>query len=226
MQTLIVFDLDGTLVDSERDLGDSTNEMLESYGARPLPIEQVVGFVGEGARVLVRRALAACGLHVDESDALDRFRSIYDRRLLIHTRPYPGIEDIVARASRASTLAVLTNKPEVPARRMLDAFGLTRLFAAVIGGDGGFPRKPDPAGLQALAAGCGAALAGRLMVGDSTIDIESAENAGTGMCVAMYGFGNALGELSLQGDELIAQTPAGVEQAIEEFLRAAATRAS
>jgi phosphoglycolate phosphatase len=83
--SLIVFDLDGTLIDSRLDLAESTNEMLETYGAPALPVDVVAGMVGEGAKVLVQRALAAAGRSPDEPDALQRFRAIYDRRLLIHT---------------------------------------------------------------------------------------------------------------------------------------------
>src|SRR4051812_33084047 len=95
MDSLIVFDLDGTLIDSHRDLADSVNEMLASYGARPRPLDEVTKMIGEGARVLVERALAAAGLNPAEPDALDRFRAIYDRHLLGHTRPYEGIPAVV-----------------------------------------------------------------------------------------------------------------------------------
>src|ERR1043165_4483525 len=139
---LVVFDLDGTLVDSRRDLAESTNEMLESYGAPALPVDDVARMVGEGAKVLVERALAASGLDPHEPDALTRFREIYDRRLLIHTRPYDGIETAVRKISQTATLAVLTNKPEAPSRRLLDAFKLASYFPSVIGGDSGPPRKP------------------------------------------------------------------------------------
>src|SRR5262249_2193482 len=92
---LVVFDLDGTLVDSRRDLADSTNDMLESYGDAPLPVEQIAAFVGEGARRLVERALLAAGRAASLDEALDRFRASYDRRLLLHTRPYDGIVGLI-----------------------------------------------------------------------------------------------------------------------------------
>ena len=155
--SLIVFDLDGTLIDSRLDLAESTNEMLSAYGATPLPVDVVAAMVGEGARVLVARALGAAGLDPDDPDALRRFREIYDRRLLVHTRPYDGIEEVVSRMAERHPLAVLTNKPEAPSRRLLDAFGLARHFRRVIGGDSGPARKPDPAGLHALMAEFGTA---------------------------------------------------------------------
>jgi phosphoglycolate phosphatase len=143
--TLIVFDLDGTLIDSRRDLAESTNEMLESYGAAARPIDEVAGLVGEGAKVLVERALAAAGRNPLEPGALDRFRAIYDRRLLTHTVPYPGIPELVRSAAARTPLAVLSNKPEAPTRVLLDAFDLSPYFRWVQGGDSAFPRKPHPA---------------------------------------------------------------------------------
>jgi phosphoglycolate phosphatase len=207
---LIVFDLDGTLIDSRRDLAESTNEMLASYGARALPIDQVAMMVGEGARKLVERALEASGLDAAEPDALARFRRIYDRRLLIHTKPYDGVPDMLDAARALGPLAVLTNKPDEPTRRLLDAFGLTSHFRRVIGGDSDHARKPDPSGLQALMAECGSTPAATWLVGDSMIDVLTARATGTRMCVAMYGFGHLRGELVLDGSEATARTPAEV----------------
>jgi phosphoglycolate phosphatase len=218
MAKLIIFDLDGTLVDSRRDLADSTNEMLESYGAARLPVDEIAGMVGDGARKLVQRARAASGLKVEVVDALNRFRSIYDRRLLLNTRPYDGIGEVVRAAATRARLAVLTNKPVVPSRRILDAFDLTPLFAWVIGGDSEFPRKPDPAGVHYLMAQAGVAAAATLFVGDSMIDVETASAAGVRVCVARYGFGHLRRELMLTGDEFVAGQPADVGAAINRFL--------
>jgi phosphoglycolate phosphatase len=215
---LIVFDLDGTLVDSRFDLANSTNEMLEGYGVQALPVDAVAGMVGEGAKKLVERALAASGLDPDVPDALERFRRIYDRRLLDHTRPYDGIVDVVRQAARRAPLAVLSNKPEGPTRRILEAFDFLAPFTWVIGGDSGFPRKPDPASLQFLINQARAAAASTLLVGDSMIDIETARRANVHICVARYGFGYLRGELVLTGDELVAIEPSGVGPAIEKFL--------
>ena len=213
--SLIVFDLDGTLIDSRLDLAESTNEMLASYGAVPLPVDRVAMMVGEGARVLVERALAAAGLDSAEPDALARFRAIYDRRLLGHTRPYDGIPDLVQGLSVGHTLAVLTNKPDEPSRRLLDAFGLSRHFRGVIGGDGEYGRKPDPAGLQALMNEYDATPSGTWLVGDSMIDVETARRAGTRMCVALYGFGQLRGELVLDGSESTVRVPQEIAAIVE-----------
>src|SRR5262245_2645566 len=145
--------------------------------------------VGEGARVLVRRALAAAGIETDETRALGRFLQIYSQRLLDFTVLYPGIADAVEQLARRYPLAVLTNKPFEPSRRILTGLGLIPYFAEIIGGDSPFGRKPDPAGLLHLCESSGAAPASTLLVGDSPIDVQTAANAGTRMCLARYGFG-------------------------------------
>ena len=211
---LVVFDLDGTLVDSRLDLAESTNEMLGSYGASPLPVDTVAAMVGEGAKVLVARALEAAGLEKDVHDALKRFREIYDRRLLVQTRPYEGIEQVVSSLANEHPLAVLTNKPEAPSRRLLDAFELGRYFRRIVGGDSGPARKPDPAGLQGLMQEFGAAPAGTWLVGDSMIDVETARRAGVRMCVALYGFGQLRGELVLDGSEITVRAASEIPAAI------------
>src|SRR3954466_4131681 len=111
MIALIVFDLDGTLVDSQHDLAESVNTLLLELGAAPLAHEAVARMVGEGAAVLVRRALAAAGRDPDTPRAMDRFPAHYDDRLLATTRPYPGMVDAIASLRAGHRLAVLTNKP-------------------------------------------------------------------------------------------------------------------
>jgi phosphoglycolate phosphatase len=215
---LIVFDLDGTLVDSSVDLANSTNEVLESYGAAPLPVAQIASMVGDGARMLVKRARDTSGLRVPLDEALDRFRAVYGRRLLDHTRPYPGIADVVRGAAPHATLAVLTNKPEEPTRRLLDAFDLAPSFAWVIGGDSGFARKPDPAAFHELIRRAGVTPAAALMIGDSFIDVETGRRAGVRVCLARYGFGRLRGEPTLVPGDFAADTPADAGVAIARFL--------
>ena len=187
IRPLIVFDLDGTLVNSRRDLADSTNDMLGMYGAAPLPADEVAMMVGEGARVLVERALQACGLFPDISEALARFREIYDLRLLEHTRPYAGIPEVVRELHRTAVLAVLTNKPEDLSCAILDGLGLTRWVSLVVGGDSLPTRKPDPAGLQMLLARSRTRAAEFLLVGDSPVDFETAAQAGVAFCGVSWG---------------------------------------
>jgi len=216
--SLLVFDLDGTLVDSARDLADSTNDVLASYGFGRLEESAVIQMVGEGARTLVARVLAAAGCAASLDEALTRFHEIYATRLVRHTRPYDGILDIVVEAAARSTLAVLTNKPIEPTRRILDAFDLSRHFAWVIGGDSEFPRKPDPASLAHLVAQARVDAARTLMIGDSAVDAEVARRAGTRFCLARYGFGQARGVTPLLEDEFAAEQPADLRAAIDLFL--------
>jgi phosphoglycolate phosphatase len=186
---IIAFDLDGTLIDSARDLAESIGEMLQDYGAPALPFDEVVRMVGDGAPLLVRRALEQSGLTPQPAEALARFLKIYDRRLMDHTTPYDGIAESLAIALRHGPLAVLTNKPLGPSIGILEALGLRGFFSRVIGGDGEYGRKPDPAGLlslRALAPGDPI-----VMVGDSPADWKTAEAARAPFVFARYGFGAA-----------------------------------
>ena len=188
LRRLIAFDLDGTLIDSRRDLADSANDLIVELGGTALPEDAIAAMVGEGAGLLVRRAVTAAGL-TEPPDALARFLAFYDARLLNHTRPYPGMVDTVRLARTCARVAVLTNKPKPPTERILEGLGIRDLFDDVLGGDGPLPRKPDPAALQALMDKAGAAPASTLMVGDSAIDFRTAVNAGARCCIVSFGFG-------------------------------------
>ena len=187
---LFVFDLDGTLVDSRRDIADAANALLVSCGAEPLPEEQIGRMVGDGAARLVARAFEASGVE-RPPDALERYLACYDGRLLNHTCPYDGIPAVLDALRPRAALAVLTNKPMASTRRILDGLDLARYFPAdaVIGGDGPFPRKPDPAALRHLIAGAHANADSTLMVGDSAIDWQTARAAPARVCLVRYGFG-------------------------------------
>lgn len=187
MSLHIAFDLDGTLIDSFRDLGAAAREVVVGLGGRTITDDEVAMMIGEGARVLVSRALAAGGLDPETPGALDKFFEIYGRRLLDTTVPYAGVEDMLLLASRRARLSVLTNKPLGFSRRILDGLRLTGYFADIIGGDGPHGRKPDPAGLQSLSAGADPAV----LVGDSPIDAETARAAGGEFVWAKYGFSAA-----------------------------------
>jgi phosphoglycolate phosphatase len=218
MSHLIAFDLDGTLIDSRLDLAESANELIASHGGEPLDVDAVAGMVGDGARVLVERVRVASGLAVTVGDALEEFLSIYERRMTIHTRCYPGIEEALASLDGRALLAVLTNKPAAHTRRLLDHLGIARHFTWTMGADGTFPRKPDPASLLHLMGQAGVTASETLYVGDSMVDVETARRAGVRICVAGYGFSRYGQPLALDGSELVAQTPAEVGDRLDEFL--------
>lgn len=205
---LIVFDLDGTLIDSRRDLADATNAVIVELGGTPLSAEEVVSYVGEGASVLVRKALKAAAVNADPREALDRFLVHYDRRLTAHTRPYAGIPVALdALRDDGYTLAVLTNKPERATGQILERLDLGWRFSHVIGGDTSVGRKPDPAGLLQIVARAGTAPESTVLVGDSPIDLRTARNAGTRICLAKYGFGYRFSEDAFRGDEMFVDEP-------------------
>jgi phosphoglycolate phosphatase len=216
LHRLIAFDLDGTLIDSRRDLAESANQLIEELGGQPLTEEQVGGMVGEGAGLLVRRALKAAG-RVDRGRALERFLEIYDERLLNHTRLYDGIADVVRNARAHARLAVLTNKPTAPSERILAALGLRDAFDELVGGDSPHPRKPDPAALNAMMTSAGATAGHTLLVGDSPIDLATARAAGVACCLVSYGFGFRPELRTPEPDVSIADDAAGLARAIDEF---------
>jgi phosphoglycolate phosphatase len=185
---LIAFDLDGTVIESRRDLADSANALIVERGGQPHSVEAIAGMVGEGARVLVQRALAAAGLP-ETADALPRFLEIYDTRLLNHTYVYKGLDGALAHARTLGRVSLLTNKPLAHTEKILNGLALRELFDDVIGGDGPYPRKPDPASLNALIEQADASPDTALLVGDSAIDLQAARNAGARCCIVSYGFG-------------------------------------
>jgi phosphoglycolate phosphatase len=214
---LIVFDLDGTLIDSRRDLTDAVNLLITERGGGALSEDAVGRMVGEGARVLVHRALEAAGLD-DEPGSMTRFLEIYDARLLNHTRAYDGIAEAVRAARRHARVVVLTNKPSAPSLRILEGLGLRALFDDVVGGDGPLPRKPDPASLHALMDRDGIEAARTLLIGDSLIDFETAQRAAVRCCMAAYGYGFlTFPRGRLTGDEWVIESPSELPGVIEQF---------
>lgn len=185
---LVVFDLDGTLVDSAGDLAAAVNDMLArlSPGARPLAEVEVRTFIGEGARLLVSRSLERAGLSDDVESALAVFLECYRARLLDTTRLYPGVAEALDGLA-GCTLAVLTNKPGDLSRAIVDGLGLGGRFARVYG-SGDLPRKPDPAGLLRLISEVGASPSTTVMVGDSAIDVLTGRAAGAFTVGLSYGF--------------------------------------
>ena len=218
MLRLVVFDLDGTLVDSSTDLADATNALVIELGGAPIPAARVVEMVGEGAAVLVRRALSAAGLDPDTPHALERFLALYDKRLLATTRAYDGIPDALEWLSTRVSLAVLTNKPSAATRQILSGLGLARYFRETIGGDSPFGRKPNPEALLHLARAHAAEARETLLVGDSAVDRATALAAGTRICLARYGFGFRIPPDQLGPDDLRIDSPLELIATVERLL--------
>jgi 2-phosphoglycolate phosphatase len=179
---LLVFDLDGTLADTRSDLAASVNAALEAAGLAPLPVAAIVGFVGDGARNLLTRSLAAAGIAQpgpgDIEAALSAFMAHYQRNCLLATAAYPGLGAALQELS-AYRMAVLTNKPAAPARAILEGLGLARHFAHVFGGDNPYGQKPEPAALRKLMELEGAHPGETVMIGDGVQDLRAARRAGT-----------------------------------------------
>lgn len=204
---LVVFDLDGTLIDSRQDLADAANATLAAFGHDAVPAADVAEMVGEGAAVLLERAFGARGT-TPPGSALAVFLAEYGKRLTVHTQPYDGALDAVRILAASMAVAVLTNKPQAPAERLLEHFGFAVHVSRVIGGGSRFARKPDPAALQFLVQEAGVTGQSAWMVGDSWIDHETAWRAGTRCCLARYGFGfDQIPPGRLRGDEWVIDRP-------------------
>lgn len=188
----LVFDLDGTLIDSRRDITTGINRMREELGLPPIALEAVVTMVGEGARLLVERALGPAVLPDHSPDQVDRalarYLEHYADVCLDETRAYPGIEEMLEELAGRYPLALLSNKGEALSRKILAGLGLSRFFGEILGGDSLPTRKPDPAGLRVLAERLGVPLEHLLLVGDTWIDAETAHNAGCAFILVEWGF--------------------------------------
>lgn len=187
----ILFDLDGTLVDSAPDLQAAANAMLRELGRPPLAIEQIRRMIGDGAPKLVERALAAAGVPNEPlAPRLDRFLAFYEAEPTARTRVYPGVRETLDRLFRDGyRMAVCTNKPERATRLVLSDLGIDGPFAAVVGGDTLPVRKPDPRHLLgALRALGGTDPGAAVMVGDNENDAAAARGAGLRLILMRYGY--------------------------------------
>jgi phosphoglycolate phosphatase len=184
----LVFDLDGTLIDSRRDITTAINRMRSEYGLPPIPLEAVVTMVGEGARLLVERALDPEFPPERIDEALARYLEHYRQVCLEQTRPYPGVEEMLEALSASYPLALLSNKGEALSRQILDGLGLGGFFREILGGGSLPTRKPDPAGLHLLAGRLGVPVERLMLVGDTWIDAETAHNAGAAFALVEWGF--------------------------------------
>ena len=185
---LLVFDLDGTLVDSELDLANSVNATLEKIGRNPLSVEIIASYIGQGVVVLITRALGAAASPELVERATEIFLNHYRDHMLDNTVTYPGVREALAELD-GRKMAVLTNKPVNFSRRMLAGLGLAERFVQIYGGNSFENKKPDPIGLHRLMEETGALPSRTMMIGDSVSDVMTGRNAGAWTCGVNYGFG-------------------------------------
>lgn len=189
MPGLIVFDLDGTLIDSRMDLAGAVNHMRSSMGLEPLKNEMVVSFVGNGVVNLVSRSIADADIDFDT--ALRRMQSFYADHLTDTTTLYPGVREGLAELHALGIkLALVTNKPSPATRKIMGAFGLLEYLDDIVGGDADTPLKPDPASLLMLQEKYSMTKDQCWILGDHYTDLEAGRRAGFRRVLAKYGFGD------------------------------------
>ena len=186
---LLIFDLDGTLIDSRLDLAQSVNAARVHMGMAPLDNERVYSYVGNGAPVLIRRAMGEQATEPQVQEALEFFLEYYREHSLDFTTLYPGVRDSLVRLHGAGKrLAVLTNKPVKISTSIIERLGVGDLFFRIYGGNSFEFKKPNPIGVATLMKETGIGRERTLMIGDSSIDILTARNAGVRACGVTYGF--------------------------------------
>jgi phosphoglycolate phosphatase len=184
---LLIFDLDGTLIDSKTDLVLSVNATREQMGMGPLSPEVVSSYVGRGVSVLIRRSLGEGATEADIEKATEIFLRYYREHMLDHTVTYDGVREGLEQLNGRCNMAVLTNKPVNFSRAILDGLGVARHFSFIYGGNSFAQKKPDPVGVFTLMQDLKASAPGTMMVGDSDTDILTGRNAGVWTCGVTYG---------------------------------------
>jgi phosphoglycolate phosphatase len=185
---VLIFDLDGTLIDSQRDLIRSVNATLLEMGREHLHEDTISGYIGHGAPQLVGRALGDGSTEEERQRALKFFLAHYEEHKLDSTCAYPGVPEALEHLA-AFSMAILTNKPVRVSVRILERLGLAKYFRAVYGGNSFETKKPDPLGAHTILLEFGAAPAEAILIGDSEVDVQTARNAGTLAAAVNYGFG-------------------------------------
>ena len=184
----LIFDLDGTLIDSKRDLIFSVNAMLLEMGREQLHVDTISGYIGHGAPQLVGQALGNGATEAERERALKYFLAYYEDHKMDSTCAYPGVPEALAHLA-ALPMAILTNKPVRISVRILEGLSLAKYFRAVYGGNSFETKKPDPLGALTILRDLGAAPAEAMLIGDSGVDVQTARNAGTFAAAVNYGFG-------------------------------------
>ena len=212
MIKLIIYDLDGTLIDSRLDIANAVNWTLQELGVGPLPIERISSFVGNGVQNLIRRSLQE--IKAEPLPSLERpiklFRRRYGEHLLEHTRLYPAVRKVLE-FYKDRKQAVITNKPEEFSLQILRELGVDSYFFKVIGGDKGFPRKPAPEPVHEILRLAAVSQDQAVFVGDSATDVETGRNAGVKTIAVTYGFG--------QREEIAKAEPDLILNDLEELIQ-------
>jgi phosphoglycolate phosphatase len=187
----LIFDLDGTLIDSKTDLIFAVNATLEHMGHAALPEEVVCGYIGRGAAALIRSSLGDRVTDEQAEEGHEYFLSYYRKHMLDHTVTYPGVREALAEldATREHRMAVLTNKPVRFSEHILEGLGIAEHFQFVFGGNSFERKKPDPMGVELLLRNFGLEPQAAMMVGDSDVDVMTARNSGVYSCGVTYGLG-------------------------------------
>jgi len=186
---LLIFDLDGTLIDSRRDLAQSVNATRAHMSMGPLELDTVSSYVGNGAPLLMRRALGDQATETEVQEALEFFLEHYREHALDFTTLYPGVKESLERlAAAGKRMAVLTNKPVRMSRLIVDGLGIGPLLFQVYGGNSFDFKKPHPIGIETLMREAGCGRPQTMMVGDSSVDVETARNAEVACCGVSWGF--------------------------------------
>jgi phosphoglycolate phosphatase len=186
---LLIFDLDGTLIDSKLDLAHAVNAARAHMGLGPIENEIVYSYVGNGAPVLIRRALGPDASQSEVQRALDYFLAYYREHMLDYTVLYPGVRESLDRLLEARVqMAVLTNKPVRISQAILDGLGVGGHFLRIYGGNSFEQKKPSPVGVEKLMGESGIGRDRTMVVGDSSVDVQTARNANVKVCGVTYGF--------------------------------------
>jgi phosphoglycolate phosphatase len=184
----LIFDLDGTLIDSKRDLIRSVNAMLAEMGRETLHEDTISGYIGHGASQLIARALGNGATEAERERALKFFLAHYEQHKLDSTCAYPGVSEALEEL-KGFSMAVLTNKPVRVSVRILEGLGLVKYFQTVYGGNSFETKKPDPLGVRRILEEFGAAPEQAMLIGDSEVDVQTARSAGMLAGTVNYGFG-------------------------------------
>lgn len=210
---LIIFDLDGTLIDSKKDIAYAVNETLKRMELTPIPEEEVYGYVGNGVRPLIEQTMKNNGMEADLSTAIDHFRELYIKHLLDTTIMFDGVPEVLEHFRTDKKMAVASNKPYRYVEKILDGLGMTGYFSSVKGGDNVEIKKPAPEMLNTILEETGIDRDNCVFVGDSGVDIRTGKNAGVRTVGVTYGF-RPMEEIMENEPDILVDTPLMLKEVI------------